>query len=73
MALPLGAVELVQPAGLVALQLVALVLVQLRVLLPPLGIVEGVAVKLRVGGATVLTVTVAACVTLPPAPVQVRL
>ena len=49
---------------------VALVDVQLNVEAPPLAMVLGLAVKLTVGAAAV-TETVADCVALPPAPVQV--
>ena len=53
---------------------VAWVLVQVTVELLPLAIVLGLAVRLIVGaGAGVVTETVAACVALPPAPVQVRI
>ena len=53
-----------------AAQEVALVADQLKVALPPLAIVLGLAVKLTVGAGAV-TETVADCVALPPAPVQV--
>jgi hypothetical protein len=53
-----------------AAQEVALVADQLKVALPPLAIVLGLALKLTVGAAA-LTETVADCVALPPAPVQV--
>ena len=49
---------------------VALVADQLNVEAPPLAMVLGLAVKLTVGAAAV-TETVADCVALPPAPVQV--
>jgi hypothetical protein len=49
---------------------VALVAVQLKVELPPLATVLGLARKLTTG-ADVLTVTVADCDALPPLPVQV--
>ncbi len=53
---------------------VAWVLVQVTVELLPLAIVLGLAARLIVGaGAGVVTETVAACVALPPAPVQVRI
>lgn len=45
---------------------------QVRVELAPLAIVLGLALKLTVGTSEV-TVTVADCAALPPAPVQVRL
>ncbi len=53
-----------------AVQEVALVLDHVRVELAPLATVLGLAVKLTVGAADV-TVTVADCAALPPAPVQV--
>ena len=53
-----------------AAQEVALLADQLKVALPPLAIVLGLALKLTVG-ARALTETVADCVALPPAPVQV--
>jgi len=50
------------------------VLVQATVELLPLAIVLGLTARLIVGaGAGVVTETVAACVALPPAPVQVRI
>jgi hypothetical protein len=52
-----------------AAQEVALVADQLKVALPPLAIVLGLALKLTVGAGAV-TETVAECVALPPAPVQ---
>jgi hypothetical protein len=53
---------------------VAWVLVQVTVELLPLAIVLGLTARLIVGaGAGVVTETVAACVALPPAPVQVRI
>lgn len=52
-----------------AVQLVALLLLQLSVLLDPLLILAGVAVRLTAGGGT--TVTVADWLALPPGPVQV--
>ena len=52
---------------------VAWVLVQVTVELLPLAIVLGLAMRLIVGAGTgVVTETMAACVALPPAPVQVR-
>ena len=54
-----------------AAQEVALVDVQDSVELPPLATVLGLALKLTVGASEV-TVTVADCAALPPAPVQVR-
>jgi hypothetical protein len=54
-----------------AAQEVALLADQLKVALPPLAIVLGLALKLTVGAGAV-TETVADCVALPPAPVQVR-
>ena len=53
-----------------AAQEVALLADQLKVALPPLAIVLGLALKLTVGAGAV-TETVADCVALPPAPVQV--
>jgi hypothetical protein len=53
-----------------AAQEVALAADQLRVAPPPLATVLGLAVKLTVGAGAV-TETVADCVALPPAPVQV--
>ena len=53
-----------------AVQAVAWVAVQVNVELPPLAIVLGVALKLTIGAGEV-TETVADCVALPPAPVQV--
>jgi hypothetical protein len=53
-----------------AAQEVALVADQLKVALPPLAIVLGLELKLTVGAGAV-TATVADCVALPPAPVQV--
>ena len=53
-----------------AVQEVAWVLDHVRVELAPLATVLGLAVKLTVGAADV-TVTVADCAALPPAPVQV--
>jgi hypothetical protein len=52
-----------------AVQLVALLLLQLSVLLDPLLMLAGVAVRLTAGGGT--TVTVADWLALPPGPVQV--
>lgn len=43
---------------------------QLRVALPPLAIVLGLAVRVTVGAVTGLTVTLVDCVALPPAPVH---
>jgi hypothetical protein len=51
---------------------VALVAVQVKVELLPLATVLGLAAKVIVGAGAV-TETVADCVALPPAPVQVRL
>ena len=53
------------------MQEVALVLLQVRVLLCPPVMFVGLAESEAVGGCTLLTVTVAEDVTLPPAPVQV--
>jgi hypothetical protein len=61
--LPLQAPEAVQAAALVD--------DQERVELPPLEIVLGLAPRLTVGAGAV-TVTVADCPALPPAPVQVK-
>lgn len=55
-----------------ALQLVALVEVQVRVDVPPLETLVGLALKDTVGAAGAETVTVADCEAEPPAPVQVR-
>jgi hypothetical protein len=56
-----------------AVQEVAWVLVQLTVELLPLAIVLGLAARLIVGaGVGVVTDTVADCVALPPAPLQLR-
>lgn len=52
-----------------AVQPVALLLLQLSVLLDPLLMLAGVAVRLTAGGGT--TVTVAVWLALPPGPVQV--
>lgn len=66
-------IALLPDQPLEAVQDVAWVLVQITVELLPLSIVLGLAVRLIVGaGAGVVTETVAACVALPPAPVQVR-
>jgi hypothetical protein len=54
-----------------ALQDVALAADQVRVELPPEAIVLGPALMLTVG-AGVVTVTVAACVALPPGPEHIR-
>ena len=54
-----------------AVQEVALVLDHVKVELAPLAMVLGLALKVTVG-AGVVTVTVADCPALPPAPVQVR-
>ena len=51
-------------------QEVALVDVQVKVELPPLATVLGLAVRLIVGICCALTVTVVVCDALPPAPVQ---
>ena len=53
-------------------QLVALVVVQLRVELPPLVMVLGLAPKLSIVGAAAFTVTVTSWLTLPPEPVAVN-
>lgn len=53
-----------------ALQAVALVLDQVRVELPPLATVDGVADRLTVGGP--VTATVSDLVVVPPGPVQTR-
>ena len=55
-------------------QLVALVVVQLRVELLPSSIVDGLALKLSIvgGGVTAFTVTVTFWLTLPPEPVAVN-
>lgn len=55
-----------------AVQAVAFAALQVKVALAPLAMVLGEAVRVTVGAAP-FTVTVAACVALPPAPVQVRL
>jgi len=65
---PLIALLPLQPPE--ALQEVAFADDQFNVEAPPLAIVLGLTVKLTVG-ATVETETVADCVALPPAPVQV--
>jgi len=52
-------------------QEVALVDVQVKVELPPLATVLGLAIRLIVGVCCALTVTVVVCEALPPAPVQV--
>ena len=54
-----------------AVQLVALLLLQLSVELAPALIVGGVAVSVTVGNGNVLTVTTAEVVAVPPDPVQV--
>jgi hypothetical protein len=54
-----------------ALQVVALVLVQFKLVLEPDMTVEGVALSVTVGSGAVTT-TVADCAVLPPAPVQVK-
>ena len=54
-----------------AMQLVALLVLQASVALPPEVTVDGVAEIEIVGGGGAATLTVADCVTLPPAPVQV--
>jgi hypothetical protein len=53
-----------------AVQAVAFVAVQVKVELPPLATVLGVALKLTIGAGEV-TETVADCVARPPVPVQV--
>lgn len=55
-----------------AVQLVALLLLQLSVVLAPALIVDGAAVRVAVGNGTVLTVTTAEVVAVPPDPVQVN-
>jgi hypothetical protein len=55
-----------------AVQLVALVVLQVSVEEPPLATLVGLAVSVTVGAALV-TVTVALLVAVPPTPVQVRL
>jgi len=50
---------------------VALVDIQVKVELPPLAIVLGLALRLIVGICCGLTVTVVVCDALPPVPVQV--
>jgi hypothetical protein len=54
-----------------AVQLVALVLLQASVVLAPALIAGGVAVSVAVGNGTVLTVTTVEVVAVPPDPVQV--
>ena len=54
-----------------AVQAVALLADQVKVALPPLAMVLGLADRATVGAGGV-TVTVFDCVALPPAPVQVR-
>jgi hypothetical protein len=54
-----------------AVQAVALVEDQLRVELPPLATVLGLALSVTVAAGAALTVTVAVCTALPPGPVQV--
>ena len=66
--LPLVAFPLNQPP--VAVQLVALVELQVNVEVPPLAILVGFAVSVTIGGGGV-TVTVAEAPVLPPGPVQV--
>jgi hypothetical protein len=66
---PLVAREPVQPP--VAVQAVALVDDQFRVEVPPLATLVGLALNEAVGGVAE-TVTVADCVALPPAPLQVN-
>ncbi len=66
---PLSALEPLQ--GPAALQLVALLAVQLRVAEPPLVTVLGFAPKLIVGVGAV-TDTVAVCIAVPPGPVQLN-
>ena len=68
---PEVAVELVQPEGVVALQLVALVELQVKVELCPELMVVGLAVRETVGAWAEPTVTVALAGVLPPEPVQV--
>ena len=55
-----------------AVQEVALVADQLRVLAWPAAIVAGLALKLSVGAGAAVTVTVVVLAALPPAPEQVR-
>ncbi len=66
---PLAASEPLQPPE--AAQEVALVEDQLKVDVPPLATVLGLALSVTLG-AGVVTVTVADCAALPPLPVQVR-
>lgn len=54
-----------------AVQLVALVLLQASVVLAPALIAGGVAVSVAVGNGTMLTVTTVEVVAVPPDPVQV--
>ena len=53
-----------------AVQLSALLLDQLRLLLPPAMIAVGLALRLTLGAAA--TVTVTDCVVLPPVPLQLK-
>jgi hypothetical protein len=55
-----------------AVQLVALVDDQVRVLEPPLVTLVGLALIVTVGAGGAVTVTVADCVAVPPAPEQLR-
>ena len=65
---PLIALLPVQPPE--AVQAVALLEAHVRVELPPLAIVLGLALMLTVALGVLLTVTVADCAALPPVPVQ---
>jgi hypothetical protein len=65
---PLIALLPVQPPE--AVQAVALLDTQLKVVLPPLVMVLGLALMLTVALGVLLTVTVADCAALPPLPVQ---
>ena len=66
---PPTAFEPLQPLAPDAMQLLACVEAHVSVELPPLLIVDGLAVRVTVGTGT--TVTVADALALPPAPLQV--
>ena len=70
LSLPLVARAPLQPS--LAEQLVALVLLQLKVLACPAAIVAGLALKVSVGAGGAVTVTVVLLEALPPVPEQVR-
>jgi hypothetical protein len=70
MRVPVASWAPLQP--LLAVQLVVLVLLQLRVLLWPVVIVVGSAEKASVGVGGALTVTLANWVVVPPGPLQAR-